>query len=152
MANTKIELEHPYDERWKTGYLSINNDGRRTLSLYNSHTDRSSTQYARYLVAVKLGRFLESTEHVDHKDEDKTNDNIGNLQILTLKQNSTKSKKMPDENLICPICMIAFTRTRTQLRGKLHKLDTVCCSRKCGGKYSHVTKRANNLIGKVHPS
>jgi len=135
--STKIELEYPYNEKWKSGYLNINSDGRRTLSLYNSHTDRSSTQYARYLMSVHLGRFLEPTEQVDHKDEDKTNDNIGNLQILTIVENNIKTHKQPDINLTCPVCMKGFSRTRTQVAWKIKTGKKICCSRKCGGKYSH---------------
>ena len=45
----------------------------------------------RYLLAVKLGRYLTDEEQVDHIDDDKTNDNIDNLQILTVKENAVKS-------------------------------------------------------------
>jgi len=137
---TKIKLEEPYTSKWKYGYLNINSEGRRILALYNSHTDRSSTQYARYLVAVKLGRFLNTKEHVDHIDNDKTNDDISNLQILSLHENNIKTHKLPDVELKCPMCNKEFTRTKTQLRGRLHKLDKICCSRSCGGKYSHKNK------------
>ena len=76
MANAEIKLEYPYSEIWKKGYIVVNPEGRRTLILFNSSDDRTSTQYARYLLAVKLGRFLNDDEQVDHKDNDKTNDNI----------------------------------------------------------------------------
>lgn len=141
MTQTKIELKHPFDSIWKSGYLNTNSDGRKTLTLYNSHKDRSSTQYARYLMAVKIGRLLTPQEHVDHKDDDKTNDNINNLQILSLRENNIKTHKKPDENFICPICLKPFSRTRTQLNkmkkwrdGKRHEIT---CSRSCGGKFSH---------------
>ena len=59
LSSTKIDLEYPYNTKWKYGYLNINSEGRRTLTLYNSPSDRSSTQYARYLLAVSLGSFLQ---------------------------------------------------------------------------------------------
>ena len=71
--------------------MNINSEGRKTLSLYNSHEDRSSTQYARYLISVHIGRFLEPSEHVDHIDNDKKNDDMSNLQVLTLAENNIKN-------------------------------------------------------------
>lgn len=135
----KIDLKFPYDQDWKYGYLVINPEGRRTLILYNSHSNRSSTSYSRYLVAVNIGRYLLPEEHVDHIDENKTNDSIENLQILTLSQNNIKSNKKPDIELICPVCGIKFTRSLTQLRGRKHKIkdNLIACSRRCGGKKSH---------------
>lgn len=139
--STKIELESPYSEVYRSGYLVVNPEGRRTLILYNSHRDRTSTQYARYLVSVKLGRFLTSDEQVDHIDGDKTNDDLDNLQVLSLEENVRKSNKLPDVTLVCPICQVVFTRTRSQLRGKLSKAlaGNLCCSRSCGGRMSHLT-------------
>lgn len=87
---TEIRLEEPYSKDWKKGYLVTNRENRKTVILYNSKTDRSTTQYARYLMAVKIGRYLTKDETVDHIDEDKTNDTIDNLQIISLKDNITK--------------------------------------------------------------
>lgn len=129
----KINLEYPYNEIWDKGYIVTNPENRRTLILYNSKNDRTSTQYARYLLAVKLGRFLKEDETVDHLDGDKTNDSIDNLQVLSLADNNRKSFKKPDIIMKCPICGKIFTRTRTQLRGRLKKAlaNKVCCSRTC---------------------
>ena len=105
MSNTLIQLQYPYSNKWKKGYLNTNPEGRKTLSLYNSRTDRSSTQYARYLLAVKIGRFLTRKEQADHKDEDKANDNLSNLQILSVLENNRKThKKDAVIQCICPIC------------------------------------------------
>lgn len=46
MATTEITLEYPYSADWRKGYVVINPEGRRTLILYNSQTDRSSCQYS----------------------------------------------------------------------------------------------------------
>lgn len=147
MAQTKIQLQLPYASDWIHGYINVNSDGRRTVTLYNCSTDRSSTQYARYLMAVHLNRYLTAEEHVDHIDNDKTNDNLDNLQILSLKENNQKTFKQPDVNLVCPACKKPFTRTLTQLRGKKHLIESnsICCSRSCGGKFSHITKHNNGV-------
>ena len=90
-SKTKIKLEWTYSDRWRAGYLIINRDDRRTLILYNSPKERSSTQYARYLLAVSLGRFLEDDEQVDHIDDDKTNDDISNLAVISQEGNLKKA-------------------------------------------------------------
>lgn len=138
----KIKLEYPYNTQWTQGYVVINRDNRRTLLLINGKK-RSCTQYARYLLAVKLGRFLKKEETVDHIDGDKTNDDINNLQILSLKENIRKSQKKPDFILVCPVCKRKFTVARTKVSGREKKrkikMGELCCSRKCGGKFSHIT-------------
>ena len=138
----KIELKPPYSDKWKSGYLVTNKENRKTVILVNSGSDRSSTQYARYLLAVSMGRFLTAEETVDHIDGDKTNDNIDNLQILTRAENISKACKQPDVELTCPVCGNVFYRTLTQLRGRKHRAEEnmIACSRVCGGKVNHITK------------
>lgn len=137
----KIHLEYPYSLKWRFGYIVTNPEGRKTLILFNNKKDRTSTQYARYLLAVKLKRFLINDECVDHIDGDKTNDSLDNLQLLTTTENNRKSFKKPNLELICPICGKKFTRTRTQLRGKLDKAykNLITCSRTCGYKMTSLT-------------
>lgn len=132
----KIELEYPYNEKWRKGYLVVNPENRKTLILYNSHKDRTSTQYARYLLSVSLKRFLTEDETVDHIDGDVTNNCLSNLQILSKGENIRKTHLKPLIELVCPVCDSVFHRTHSQLRGRKHKVQTndICCSRSCGGK------------------
>jgi hypothetical protein len=112
----------------------------------NNKNDRSSTQYARYLLGVSLGRFLTEEETVDHIDNNKTNDSLDNLQILSKAENIIKAGKQPDVELICPVCSTIFYKTLTQLRGRKDRIknNMIACSRSCGGKLSHITKNKNN--------
>lgn len=136
----KIILEYPYNTKWKYGYVMNNKENRATLTLYNSHTERSCTQYARYLLSVKLGRFLTDKETVDHIDGDKTNNSIDNLQILSIGDNIRKSQKLGDIICICPICKKVFSRERKKVSGKIKKEKIkkghLCCSRRCGGIFA----------------
>ena len=86
-----IELLPPYSNDWKKGYLQTLPTGRKNITLFNSNEDRSVTSYARYLMATHLGRYLKDDEYVDHIDEDRTNDSLDNLQILTDSDNVKKS-------------------------------------------------------------
>jgi len=91
----RIELESPYKEVWSKGYvINHKKQGRKYLVLCDEKSRKKScTLYARYLLAVKIGRFLNGDEQVDHIDNDKTNDAIENLQLLTKYQNIKKSVK-----------------------------------------------------------
>jgi hypothetical protein len=86
----KIILDTPYKEHWKSGYLVTNKENRKTVILYNNKYNRSSVSYARYQMTVFLGHYIDKSLHVDHIDNDKTNDSLLNLQLLTLKENATK--------------------------------------------------------------
>lgn len=128
-------LQYPYTEDWDKGYIVTNGQNRKNVILYNSPNDRSTTSYSRYLVSVSLGRYLQESEHVDHIDEDKTNNNISNLQILNQKENNLKASKHKGRLLAeikCPSCSSIFTRRkgRTQavdsLKGKI-----TCCTKEC---------------------
>lgn len=139
--STKIELEFPYTQHFSAGYLIVNRDNRKMVLLVGKNGYRTTTAYARYLYATEIGDYLGMDEHVDHIDEDKTNDDFCNLQILTALENSRKSSMLPEVNLICPVCGTSFTRTLTQLRGRKHRIkdNLIACSRPCGGKLSHIT-------------
>ena len=90
----------------------------------------------------KLGRKLDRGETVDHIDEDFTNDNIENLQILTLSENAKKHAriKRPIEyvEFTCPVC---GNEAKKEARNVKHNLkrgkDGPFCGRSCAGKWSH---------------
>lgn len=141
--STKIKLEYPYNVEFVRGYLNTNKEPRRVLSLIREDKTRTSTSYARYLMSVHNKRFLKRTEHVDHIDNNCMNDVISNLQILTPKENNLKKNKVlgitlaPDIELTCPVCNKKFLKPSNKVKHKLKKGKTVCCSRVCGGIYSH---------------
>jgi len=140
----KIELEPPYSKVWDKGYLVTNSEGRRNVVLYNSPRDRTTTAYARYLLSVKLGRFLTDDEEADHIDENKANDVIENLQILAKSENVTKSNKRNGSKISkikCPNCNSIFLRRSglTQAVPCLYGKIT-CCSRECSANFRKTTR------------
>ena len=85
------KVEYPFSNFYTHAYIIINSEKRRMVCLYDARSGiRRTTAYARYLLSVKLGRFLLPTEQVDHIDNDKTNDSLDNLQILSPKENKEK--------------------------------------------------------------
>lgn len=134
MSDTGIKLEYPYNQDWTRGYLvtklSGREKGRKNVSLINAHTkERSSVSYARYLMSTHIGRYLSAKEHVDHINNDKTDDRIENLQVLDVKRNNRKaSKPAAYIKTSCAICGKRFMR-----RKNLYKFGFVAtCSRSCG--------------------
>lgn len=129
----KIQLEYPYSNDWKHGYLVTNPEGRQTIILYNSNTDRSSTAYARYLMAVKEGRYLTEDEEVDHINADHTDDSKHNLQILSVDEHKEKTNNEQSgqtyHSFICACCGITFQRS-AQRTHRYTKYCGVGCSRK----------------------
>jgi hypothetical protein len=87
----KIDLQPPFNTDWECGYVVVNPESRKTVLLIrDSVNERSSVSLARYLMCVNLGRYLLPNEHVDHINEDKTDDRIENLQILSPNENIAK--------------------------------------------------------------
>lgn len=161
----RLELESPFQEVWKIGYLQTLPTGRRYVCLFNGRKDRSLVSYARYLMSVKLGRFLTKDEHVDHIDEDKTNDSIDNLQVISKEENIKKNHKHRLRArglesakclLECSVCQKPFLK-RSKVVIESHRTGrTITCSRGCSAKLqlrsgrSHLGSRKINITDIQH--
>jgi len=57
---------------------------------------------SRYVIEKNLGRFLNTDEHIHHKDENKLNDIIENLELLSRQEHSKKHliKRIPKRGSI----------------------------------------------------
>lgn len=141
----KIELSYPYCNDWRLGYLRESKDGRKRVDLFNSNTDRTTVAYARYLMACQVGRYLTDKEEVDHIDRDCSNDDLSNLQILTVEEHKEKtvvenSTGLTMITLTCAYCGTKFERdTRQTHKGSKNSF----CSRSCNGKF-YWSKGFNN--------
>lgn len=137
----KIKTKYPYNDY--NGYIVINPENRRNICLVHKITKKRTTvSYARYLISVKLKRFLTKEEQVDHINGDKTCDELKNLQILSKSENNLKNiietnrtKKLVE--LICPNCKNNFIREVRQTH----------ISKK--GKYTTCSKNCNNNISRL---
>jgi len=80
-------------------------DGRTRIEIsYKHHKRRIVHQLARIKLEIKLGRRLIGDETVDHIDEDLSNDDYDNLQLLSRGENAKKSAN--------PTKMIEWTRSK----------------------------------------
>lgn len=131
----RINLNYPFTQDFKSGYILTNKEPRRLVCLVRHDLSRTTVSYARYLMSCHLGRYLNSDEHVDHIDGNKLNDIIENLQILSPKDNNIKKlyqtgKKLKMLEMKCPSCGVNFVKPHgTTHLGKKGKYT--CCSKKC---------------------
>lgn len=93
-----IPVEYPFNLKWKHARLYMGTEQRRMVQLA-SGKEQKTISYARYLMSVKLGRELRPDETVDHIDNNKLNDDINNLQILTWKENIDKYQATLPHNI-----------------------------------------------------
>jgi len=61
----KIQLEYPFNEIWKNGYIVTNKEPRNNVILFNSSKDRSTIPYARYLMAASLIVYIFSKKRAE---------------------------------------------------------------------------------------
>ena len=120
----------------------LRKDNRKHVILVREDGRRQTVSYPKYLLQNHIGRDLVGDETVDHIDDDFTNDDISNLQILTRAENS---KKYKDANpalileLTCKYCGILFDRVASAERAnrEVKKMDGPFCSKSCMGKVHH---------------
>lgn len=100
-------------------------------------------------MSVHLGRLLADHEHVDHIDNNKLNDVVENLQILSHAENNRKHaalKGVAMAVLNCPHCGKEFEKrlNQTHLGGKPGVYTA--CSRSCSGSFSvALTKHGKSI-------
>lgn len=151
-----IELEEPFKSKWKRGYMMPSRENRMMVYLYNTPKDRSTISYAKYIYGVHLGYEVPEGLEVDHINNDKTDDRLENLQLLTREQNKKKYVHWYRENnnvqttLSCRNCRKLFKIPTRNVRFK--NLDTICCSRECSYALKRVPKNVKlpeEVINKI---
>ena len=105
------------------------------VQLVHQSGKRTTITYAKFLMSISVGRILQRHEEVDHKDENKLNDVVSNLQILTKNENIEKHVKTLTHRralveLECPCCGKNFVREKRQTHLSKGGKRTFC-SKKC---------------------
>jgi hypothetical protein len=100
--------------------------------------DGSVVDEHRYLMTTLLGRELSNDEHVHHRDENKKNNSLDNLVLLSKEEHLALHRKELIERtrllLVCAACAKAFYVRGSYYRRKHKNGQTVFyCSRYCSG-------------------
>ena len=112
-------------------------DQRKHIVIVHGDGRKQTKSYPRYLLEQHLGRELTEHETVDHIDNNKTNDDITNLQILSRQANIEKDRLLHPRQVykfVCPVCgtnaekYFNFVKHNWK-RGRMGPY----CSRKCAG-------------------
>lgn len=114
--------------------------------------DKNRTQktYAKYLMEMHLSRNLSKEEEVDHIDRDKTNDVIGNLQVLSKSEHKRlDTRKAKPIILECALdgCDNIISKTARQLR--MHQKAGYAgpfCGAVCRGKYGKQVQESGKTL------
>ena len=118
--------------------------GDYVYALVPEHPNATKSGYVlmhRIIMENHLGRLLNANEVVHHKDHNKKNNSIENLEVLNSLEHvklHASEKRKSYVTLICPECGKTFVRAKNQT----HLVKTKCtfnctfCSRGCMGKFS----------------
>lgn len=116
-------------------------DKRQHIVIVHTDGTKQTQSYPRYLMEQYLGRSLTSAETVDHIDNDKTNNDITNLQILTREENSAKAMSENPRKVYkfaCPVCGADSIKFLNYVKNNWRKGKAgPYCSRQCAGKVHH---------------
>lgn len=127
----KIELSDYYKGKgFKSAYLVVNKEPRRTVILVRNDGSKTSVSYAKYLYTSHYKIDIEEGYEIDHINNDRMDDRLENYQVLSKSINASKGhKKESIVEMTCPICGKKFQFLKRNLSTHLNP----CCSRRCGG-------------------
>jgi hypothetical protein len=102
-----------------------------------NHPNATKSGYVlehRYVMERFLGRLLTKDEVVHHIDNNRHNNEISNLRLMTRSEHGKFHKKpLVLEERVCPVCDSIFLR---RPKGKADSGVSPTCSRKCNGSRS----------------
>lgn len=124
------------DGRKRLTFRQIDDEGR----VRKVGSRSFSMAWSRAKMTAKLNRLLLKSEEVDHKNEDYTNDEFSNLQVLTVEDHLRKSgaentrRQSARTHEVCPCCEQKFLCRGDLKRAAEAKGRKPCCGRKCSSK------------------
>lgn len=113
--------------------------GEYNYVLVPEHPNKTSNGYVlehRIVMENELRRLLKSNEIVHHKDGNKKNNDIHNLEVMTHSEHTILHNQTGRQMVIlmCPQCNIIFSREKRKTFLSKNGIFT-CCSRKCNGLF-----------------
>ena len=113
-------------------------DGRKYVVVRESSNDKWHTiSYPKFLMEQHLGIKLTEDETVDHKNRDKTDDRIENLQILSRSVHAKKdARRVRLVEITCIWCGVKTYKVVRYLKhNEKQQKSGPFCSKTCSGKY-----------------
>ena len=113
--------------------------GDYLYALVPDHPNATKNGYVlmhRVVVENRLGRLLSKSEIVHHKDHDKKNNSIENLEVLTQSEHARLHRNehpMKLHEFVCPECGKVFSK---KYHPSEYRKYGVFCSRHCSGVFS----------------
>lgn len=124
-------------------------DGRKFIVYKGEDNKYHSKAYARYLMEQHLGRKLTNEEEVHHKDHNKMNDVIENLEVKNKTAHRQEHNIKPTIIEHCYICgsnIIVDSRKRANhYRSKNKNPDKWFCSKHCSGIFGQKEQQNRKL-------
>jgi hypothetical protein len=137
----------PYDENsvYRITYPSLmwRRDGyRKVVWIYYKDGTRKRINYARYKMQKYLGIELPKNEHVHHKNENKLDDRIENLEVIKIQDHTRLHATIYVKKIkVCIVCKKYFTLTiQQQSDERCNRKIRKFCSKKCSMKYQYNWK------------
>lgn len=118
-------------------------DGRQHIIIVHDDGSKQTKSYPRYLYEQYTGIELSQHEHIDHINNDFTDNRIENLQVLTQIENNKKEYNRPHRQrklytFNCPVCNRVSSKRLSQVVSNKNKGKSgPYCSRHCAGIASH---------------
>ncbi len=128
---------------WKV--KKIISKGDYNYCLVPDHPNSTKNGYMlehRIVIENHLSRLLNSNEVVHHKNGDRKDNRLNNLEVLTNKEHARlhgiqRGKTMVE--LICPFCQLKFIRQKKNTHLSKKKQVSTFCSRRCSASfYRHI--------------
>ena len=106
----------------------------RTNPLHPKRNKKGLYPLHRVLMENNLGRLLTKKEVIHHIDENKENNVLSNLKVMSNVEHIKHHRKVTREIIRCSFCKRNFTLRRKEMlhRLKTNKRGLLFCSRSCG--------------------
>jgi len=102
----------------------------------------------RFLMEQHLGRSITDDEQVHHRNENKLDNRISNLEVLTLPEHTREHhQELPKVELECSVCGEAFQRKSRYIRTKrAGGQKEFYCSRRCSATAKRLSVSEVSLV------
>lgn len=152
MKNTYVRetARFPYSG---VAYIGKRRNGRKYVTIVGRNGRSTLRSYAKYVYETRTRKKVPRGMTVDHIDEDCTNDDFRNLQLLSVVANARKSASLRDVTLVRFLCHCGTEFVRRRNCSHIVKGGRLsACCRECAGLVTHLPPRAlreavaNNVV------